>query len=88
MPEQDAGAGQLQQAEKVLDMIFPARDQAARVVEPGKEPFDFPATAVATQRTSILGGTATGAIGRDHLGAVLIAELRIEAVAVVPAVAD
>lgn len=88
MPEQDLRAGELDQAQKVADVIFPAGDEASRVVEPGKEAFDSPAAAIAAQRTSVLGGLAASAVGRDHLDPVAIAELDIEQVAVVAAVAD
>ena len=54
MPEQDAGAGELQHAEEVLDVIFPAGDEAAGVVEPGKEAFDLPAAASRAQRPAVL----------------------------------
>lgn len=39
-------------------MMFPARDQSAEVVKPGEEAFDFPASAVAPQFTTVLGGAA------------------------------
>jgi hypothetical protein len=47
MPEQDAGTCELQHPKKVLDMIFPAGDEPPRVMEPGKEAFDLPATPTA-----------------------------------------
>src|SRR5947208_1395736 len=34
MPEEDSGAGEMQQAQEVVDMTFPARDETTRVVEP------------------------------------------------------
>ena len=45
MPEEDSGAGEMQQAQEVVDMTFPARDETTRVVEPREEPFDLPASA-------------------------------------------
>ena len=88
MPEQDLRAGELEQAEEIADVVFPASDQPARVVEPGKEAFDFPAATIAAEGPTVLGGTAARAIGRDHLDTVLVAELRIEQVAVVAAIAN
>ncbi len=88
MPEQDFGAGELKQSEEVTDVVLPARDEASRVVEPGKETFDAPAASVASEGAAILCGPAPRAIGRDHLDTVLIAQLCIEEVAVVAAVAD
>ena len=35
----------MQQAQEVVDMTFPARDETTRVVEQGEEPFDLPASA-------------------------------------------
>ena len=53
MPEQDLGTGQLQQAENVLDVIFPAGHQASRVVQPRKEAFDPPPATVAPQGAAV-----------------------------------
>ena len=89
MPEQDSSTGELQHAEKVLDVILPACDEAAGVVEPGEETFDLPAAAGAPQRASILGGRPTAAaMPGDHLDAVLIAKDSIQGVAVVAAIAN
>ena len=55
MPEQHEQACELDEAEEVVDAIFPSCDQPAVVLHPGKEPFDFPAAAVAAQWPSILG---------------------------------
>ena len=89
MPEEDSGAGQLQHAEEVLDVILPAGDQPAGVVQPSEEAFDLPATAGSTERASILGRRATAAaMPGDHLDAVSLAQDLIEGVAVVAAVAD
>src|SRR5438093_4637475 len=59
MPEEDSGAGEMQQAQEVVDMTFPARDETTRAVEPREEPFDLPASARATERTAILRGPST-----------------------------
>lgn len=89
MPEEDSGAGQLQHAEKVLDVILPAGDEPAGVVQPGEEAFDLPATTGATQRASILSrGATAAAMPGDHLDVVLFAQDLIEDVAVVAAIAD
>jgi hypothetical protein len=36
----------LEEAQEISDVIFPASDEAARVVKPGEEAFDFPASFV------------------------------------------
>jgi len=88
MPEEDSGAGEMQQAQEVVDMTFPARDETTRVVEPREEPFDLPASARATERTAILRGPSTPPVCRDHLDAVLAHQTFVEGIAVVAAVAD
>lgn len=54
MPEEDAGAGEMQQAEEVVDVPFPASHKPPEVVEPGKKPFDLPAATRTTDTPSIL----------------------------------
>src|SRR5215510_4488003 len=88
MAEEDFGAGEVQEAEKVLDVAFPARDEATGVVEPGKETLDFPAAFGAAHRPAILRGPSVPAVARDHLDAVLAAEQGVEWVAVIGLVAD
>src|SRR2546427_719774 len=85
MPEEDSGAGEMQQAQEVVDMTFPARDETTRVVEPREEPFDLPASARATERTAILRGPSTPPVCRDHLDAVLGHHTFVEGIAVVAA---
>ncbi len=48
MPEQDAGAREVQHPEKILDVVFPAGDEPAGVMEPGKEALDLPAAPATT----------------------------------------
>jgi hypothetical protein len=88
MPEEDAGAGELEHTKEVLDVILPAGDESPRVVEPGEEAFDFPAPLRATERPPILGGPSAAAIRRDHGDAVATLQELIEGVAVVATVAD
>jgi hypothetical protein len=49
MPEEHHEAGMLGEAEEVIDMVLPSRDEAEVVLQPGKEPFNFPVSAVAAQ---------------------------------------
>jgi hypothetical protein len=90
MPEQYAGAGELDHAEKVLDVIFPSGDRATGVMEPGEEALDLPPASPAAERAPILGRGASAAapMRRDHLDAIPLAQKGIEGVAVVAAVAD
>src|SRR5258708_40052442 len=73
----------------MLGMIFISHHQPAKVEEPGKEPFDFPAAQVPAQWPSVLRGhPAVLFIGGDQLHSVLLHQLFIEPVAVVGLVAD
>ena len=75
--------------EEIGRVTFPARDDATVVVEPGKESFDLPAAPRAAKGSAVLGAGATmRAMLRDHLDPVGLAQVPIESVAVVPAVAN
>lgn len=69
-------------------MALPASDDAPRVVEPGEEALDFPAAARAPEGSAVLGARAAAPVRSDHFDAVGLAEMLIERVTVVPAVAD
>jgi len=88
MPEQHHEASELYESEEVFDVVFPSCDQSAVVLHPGKDAFDFPAAAIATQRAPVLGLVfAVDAVGRDHLDAIFT-HLLVERVRVVCLVAD
>src|SRR4249920_1180842 len=88
MPEQDPRTGELEKAQKVLDMIFPPGHETAGVVEPGEETFDFPPALDSAKRPTVLRLATPSAVCGDHLDAVASPERRVERVAVVAAVAD
>ena len=89
MPEQDSGTRELEHAEEVSDVVLPASDEPPRVLEPRKEALDFPATPRPPQGAAVLGcDVAAAAMPGDHLDAVVLAEPRIERIAVIPAIAD
>ena len=78
----------MEKAEEVLGLPLPSSDQAALAKEPGEEPLDAPAVAVATELPAILGlAFPRGEVRRDHLDAHL-GELSVERVAVARLVAD
>jgi hypothetical protein len=54
MSEEHESTGEGKKAEKVIGVVFVAGDQSAEMVQPGKEPFDLPAFAIAAQRASIV----------------------------------
>lgn len=72
MSDQEVQTGEVDEAEKVLDVVFPSGDKSAEVVHPRKEPLHSPAPAVASQLTGILTPAAVAPVGRDHLDAVLV----------------
>ena len=88
MAQEDFGARELEEAEKVVDVIFPAGDEPPRVVEPGEEAFDLPATLDAPDGAAILRRAAAAPIAGNHLDAVVAPQACIERIAVIPLVAD
>src|ERR1035437_10957803 len=90
MPQENNEAAELEHAEEIGFVIFPAADQSAEIVEPGEEALDFPALAIATQFAPVLGSLATAVVlvGRDEPDAVFLPEALIQRIAVIGAVAD
>src|SRR5260370_4972646 len=90
MPQEDHEATELEHAEEIGFVIFPAADQAAEVMKPGEKAFDFPATAVPAQLAAVLGALAVAIVlvGRDEPNTVFLPEALVEWIAVVGAVAD
>ena len=74
----------------IFRVTFPARDQAAKVLQPGEEPFDAPASARATQAAAVLRGLAAAIVSMrsDQLHAVVRAQAAGQFRAVVGLVAD
>jgi len=46
MSKQDADASEMDEAEEVFNVSLVADDESAKVVEPGEEPLDTPASSV------------------------------------------
>src|SRR5690348_3176050 len=90
MPQEDDGTSELHHPEEVLWVVFPANDDAAKIMKPSEQALDLPATAIAAQHTAILGGfPAAPVVVRSHqLHTETFANLHIQWVAVVSAVAD
>ena len=85
----DFYAAEPEHAKEIIDVVLPARDQAAKPLQPGKETFEGPAPPVAAQRTAILRGVPpVTAVRRDHLHPVLFPHLTIQRIAVVGLVPD
>jgi hypothetical protein len=90
MPQEDNGAGELGHCEEIFGVIFPAHDDAAKIMEPGEQAFDFPAAAIATQRAPVLGDrlATVPAVRRDQLHAKGVAQALVQRIAVVGFVAN
>ena len=78
----------MDEAEEVLDVVFPAGDESAEVVHPGKEPLNLPSSLVASQWAVVLRLAAPAAIRRNQLDAVFLFEFFVEPIGVVGFVAD
>lgn len=80
----------MEHAHKVLDVAFPARDEAPRVVQPGEEPLDHPAATIAAKGATVLGGGSDTIVfvGRNEIDRALVPQCRVEGVAVVGLVPD
>ena len=89
MPEQDLYATETHHAEEVLDVVLPADHQSTKVMQPSKESFHSPTPAVPPQRATVLCGfAALSAMRCDHLDAIALGQISIQAVTVVGFVAD
>src|SRR3972149_10038962 len=89
MPQEDDEAAELEHAEEIGFVQLPASDQSAEVMQPGEEPFDLPAAAIAAEFSAILGSIlAVAAIRSDHADAVLAPQLSVERIAVVSRIAN
>ena len=90
MPHENNEAAELEHAEEIGLVIFPAADQAAKVVKPSEEAFDFPAAAVTAQCATVLGmfPAAIELVRSDKPYAIFFLKPLVERVAVVSAVAN
>jgi len=81
---------QLDHAEEINLVIFPAADQSAEIVQPSKEAFDFPAAAVSTQFASVLGALPAAVVFMrgNESDAMDVPKMLVERIAVVGAVSD
>ncbi len=89
MPQQDQRAAELNHAEEVDCVSFPAAAQPAIVLEPGEQPLDFPAAQVASEWSPILRSLSfVLAVRRDQLDSVFALQPFIQGIAVVAAIPD
>jgi hypothetical protein len=90
MPEQDADAPEVYEAQEVLCMALVACYEPSVVLKPRKESLNPPATSHATKGTAILSlrALAVAAMLSDQLDSALLSQAVIQCVAVVRPVAD
>ncbi len=90
MPEQDANAPEMNEAEEVLGMALVAGDESPVVLKPGEEPFYPPATPHPTKWAAILSlrAPAVAAVPSDQLDSAVLSQAFVQSVAVVGPVAD
>jgi hypothetical protein len=63
--EQDARAGEVDEAQEDFDMILPSGDEATEAVYPREESLYFPASAVAAQPAPVLAFASVAPVGRE-----------------------
>jgi len=89
MPQEDNRTAKLEETKEIVSMIFPADYKSAKVVQPGKQAFDFPSFAIAAQGPSVVeAGTGAPAAMRGNQQHFLLEELLAQRVAVVSAVGN
>ena len=89
MPQEDNSSSEVNEALKVFGVVFIANNQATKIEEPGKKPFNFPAPNKPAQGTSVLSFyPAVFFVGSNHFDAIFLHQLRIQSVAVVSFVAN
>src|SRR5713101_6037544 len=89
MPQQDQRATELNHTQEVNGVTFPAPVESAEVLQPGKQPLDFPTAQVTPQGPAILRSPAfVSAVGRDQFDSVLALQPFIQRIAVVAAISD
>ena len=90
MPQEDDGTSQLNHPEEILWAVFPANDDATKIMKPCEQALDFPAPSVTTQYATVLrrGFISGGRVWSDQLHTEALANLHIQRIAVVGAVTD
>src|SRR6202451_1569865 len=89
MPQEDDGASELDHPEEIFWVVLPANDGTTKVMKPGEQTFDFPATPVAAQNPAVLRRRcdAHEFVRRDELHAISFLDALGQGIAGVSAVA-
>ncbi len=89
MPQQNTRTAELDEAEKVLRVALPARDEAPVVVKPREQTLHFPASLRPSQRTTVLGrGDAVASMCCDEFDVAFPLKPLVQSIAVVGAISD
>src|SRR5579863_2388040 len=90
MPQEDDGTSKLHHPEEILWVVFPANDDASKVMKPSEQTLDLPATPVTAEHAAILRRfpAARGIVRGNQLHAEAFANPCVQRIAVVGAVAD
>jgi hypothetical protein len=88
MPKENHRACEVQKAGEIGGAPLIPCDESPRVLQPGKEPFDFPAAFIAAQGASILREVdPIGPMRRDQLDAT-VGQALVEPITVIGGIAD
>src|SRR5580658_8987466 len=90
MSQEDYSACELNHPEEILWVVLPANDDATVIMEPSEQTLDLPATTVAAQHPAVLRrfSVSRGAVRRNQLNTKTLANLGVQRIAVVSAIAD
>ena len=90
MPQKDYGTRELDHREEIFRVIFPAHDDAAKIMEPSEKALNLPTAAIAAQGATVLGGwlAAVPAVRRDQMHTQGVAQALVQRITVISFVAD
>jgi len=90
MSQEDNSASELNHPEEILWVVFPANNDATKVMKPSKQALDLPTATVATQAATVLSrwGCAYKFVGCDELHTVALLDVPVQRIAVVRAVTN
>lgn len=88
MPQEDQRASELDHAEEVSSISFPAAGKPAEVLQPCEESFDLPAAHITAKGSAVLSFPSFAPVRGNHFDAVQLAKPRIQRVAIVGFVAN
>jgi len=72
MPQQNQAAAEVEHPKKVFSASLVADHQPAKVLEPRKQPFNLPTSAISPQATQVLGRVVSVyAVGSNEFNSVL-----------------